>query len=58
MFKEASKKSDHVIWKQADIRTIKLDEKFDFILLSGHAFQVFLTDEDRLKYLGYNFRNI
>ncbi|HAT3991197.1 TPA: class I SAM-dependent methyltransferase [Elizabethkingia anophelis] len=49
MLQEASKKSDHIIWKQADIRTIKLDEKFDFILLSGHAFQVFLTDEDRLE---------
>lgn len=34
-------------WIEGDARNIRLDRKFDFILLSGHAFQVFLTKEDQ-----------
>ncbi|MCW3464951.1 class I SAM-dependent methyltransferase [Chitinophaga nivalis] len=45
----AREKSDKVAWLQADARTLRLSEQFDFILLSGHVFQVFLTDEDREK---------
>jgi ubiquinone/menaquinone biosynthesis C-methylase UbiE len=36
-----------VTWVEADARTIRLDEKFDLIVLTGHAFQVFLTNEDQ-----------
>jgi SAM-dependent methyltransferase len=38
---------DRVAWVQADARTLRLDERFDLILLTGHVFQVFLSDEDQ-----------
>lgn len=38
---------DRVIWIQADARSVRLDERFDLVVLTGHAFQVFLTNEDR-----------
>lgn len=37
---------------EADARTLDLGESFDLIVLTGHAFQVFLTREDRLAVLG------
>jgi SAM-dependent methyltransferase len=36
-----------VTWVQADGRTIRLGKRFDLIVLTGHAFQCFLTDEDQ-----------
>ncbi len=36
-----------VAWVQADARNLDLDERFDLIVLTSHAFQVFLTDEDQ-----------
>lgn len=47
MLEVARKKSDLVTWIQADARALEIPEKFDLIILSGHAFQVFLTDTDR-----------
>jgi ubiquinone/menaquinone biosynthesis C-methylase UbiE len=38
---------DQVTWVQADARTVRLGEKFDLVVLTGHAFQVFLTEEDQ-----------
>ncbi|MBT3556848.1 MAG: class I SAM-dependent methyltransferase [Rhodospirillales bacterium] len=38
---------DQVSWVEGDARTIRLGQKFDLIVLTGHAFQVFLTDDDR-----------
>jgi SAM-dependent methyltransferase len=38
---------DRVRWVQGDGRTIRLDRRFDLVVLTGHAFQVFLTEEDR-----------
>jgi SAM-dependent methyltransferase len=38
---------DRVEWLQADARSLDLGERFDLILLTSHAFQVFLTDEDQ-----------
>lgn len=40
-----------VEWIEADARTLRLERTFDFIILTGHAFQVFLTREDRLAVL-------
>jgi len=40
-----------VRWVQADARTLDLDERFDLILLTGHAFQVFLSDTDQAAVL-------
>ena len=38
---------ERVEWHAGDARTIRLDGRFDLVVLTGHAFQVFLTDEDR-----------
>jgi len=37
----------HVEWVEADARHVRLGRSFDLILLTGHAFQVFLTRADR-----------
>jgi SAM-dependent methyltransferase len=34
-----------VTWVQGDARDLRLEEKFDLVVLTGHAFQVFLTSE-------------
>lgn len=36
-----------VNWVEADARTLRLDQRFDLILLTGHTFQVFLTSTDQ-----------
>lgn len=41
----------HVSWVEADARSLRLGETFDLIVLTGHAFQVFLTDADQLAVL-------
>jgi SAM-dependent methyltransferase len=38
---------DRVTWVEADARSVRLDRRFDLIVLTGHAFQVFLTPEDQ-----------
>ncbi|HTE82339.1 MAG TPA: class I SAM-dependent methyltransferase, partial [Reyranella sp.] len=42
---------DRVQWIQGDARTVRLDRRFDLVVLTGHAFQVFLSDEDRAAVL-------
>jgi ubiquinone/menaquinone biosynthesis C-methylase UbiE len=42
---------DGVTWIEADARQVRLDRQVDLVLLTGHAFQVFLTAEDRLAVL-------
>lgn len=34
-------------WIAADARTLRLGRRFDLVMLTGHAFQVFLTDDDQ-----------
>lgn len=36
-----------VAWVRADARGLRLDRRFDLVLLTGHAFQVFLTERDQ-----------
>lgn len=36
-------------WIEGDARNIRLNREFDLIILSGHAFQVFLTSKDQLE---------
>ena len=36
-----------VTWIEADARTLRLERRFDLILLTGHAFQVFLSLDDQ-----------
>ena len=40
-----------VTWVQADARAVRLGRRFDLVLLTGHAFQVFLTDADQAAVL-------
>lgn len=42
---------DRVRWIEADARTVRLDDRFDLVVLTGHAFQVFLTAADRAAVL-------
>ncbi len=42
---------DQVTWVLNDAATLNLNEKFDLIVLSGHAFQVFLTAGAQLALL-------
>ncbi len=42
---------DQVRWIEGDARSVRIDRRFDLIVLTGHAFQVFLTAEDRAQVL-------
>jgi SAM-dependent methyltransferase len=35
-------------WVVGDARTVRLDRKFDLIIMTGHAFQAFLTEADQI----------
>jgi SAM-dependent methyltransferase len=37
---------ERVDWVEGDARGVALDRRFDLIIMTGHAFQVFLTDAD------------
>ena len=43
---------DAARWVEADARTVRLSESFDLVLMTGHAFQCLLTDDDVLAVLG------
>jgi SAM-dependent methyltransferase len=36
-----------VTWIEADARSVRLGRRFELVLLTGHTFQVFLTDNDQ-----------
>ncbi len=38
--------SKRIRWVQSDAQSLGLDERFDLIVMTGHAFQTLLTDED------------
>jgi SAM-dependent methyltransferase len=40
-----------VEWVAADARTLRLERRYDLVVLSGHAFQVFLARQDQLAVL-------
>lgn len=40
-----------VTWVEGDARTVRLGRTFDLVMLTGHAFQVFLTEQDRAALL-------
>ncbi len=50
--------ADHVTWVAADARTVRLNQCFDLIVLTGHAFQVFLTDDDQRAVLSTISRHL
>lgn len=41
----------NITWVEAFAQNFKLDQKFDLIIMTGHTFQVLLTDEDVLSML-------
>jgi ubiquinone/menaquinone biosynthesis C-methylase UbiE len=43
---KTQKNGGSVRWIEADMRGFRLDQMVDFIVMTGHAFQVFLTDAD------------
>lgn len=43
--------ADKVAWVEADARTVRLDKCFDLVILTGHSFQVFLTEDDQAAVL-------
>ena len=47
-----------VTWLEADARNVRLGRHFDLVLLTGHAFQVFLTPEDQRAVLGTIARHL
>lgn len=49
---------DRVTWIEADARTLDLGHRFDLIVLTGHAFQVFLTDTEQRKVLSAIARHL
>ena len=40
-----------VEWIQGDARALRLNRRFDLVLLTGHAFQVFLTSANQVAVL-------
>ncbi|MDX7988648.1 class I SAM-dependent methyltransferase [Xenorhabdus sp. 12] len=40
-----------ITWIKSDAKNLSLSQKFDLIILSGHAFQVFLTHQERVAVL-------
>jgi SAM-dependent methyltransferase len=51
MLSIARAKTDRVNWIEADARELRLNRRFDLILLTGHAFQVFLNKADQIAVL-------
>lgn len=49
---------DKVRWVEAGAETIDLDERFDLIMLTGHAFQVFLTADQQRAVLATIARHL
>ncbi len=45
-------------WIEADARTLSINRCFDFIYLTGNAFQAFLTDDDQDALLGTVARHL
>jgi ubiquinone/menaquinone biosynthesis C-methylase UbiE len=43
--------AERVRWLQADARNIRINQRFDLIVMTGHVFQVFLSPEDQLAVL-------
>ncbi len=50
--------AERVEWIEADARTLALGRRFKLIYLTGHAFQVFLNDDDALAALSSATRHL
>src|SRR5271156_513842 len=45
MLEQARKRTD-IEWILGDLASVNWDREFDLVVMSGHAFQVFVTDDD------------
>ena len=45
MLDQARKRSD-IEWLRGDLASVRFDREFDFVVMTGHAFQVFVEDSD------------
>ncbi len=52
------KGAERLDWVQADARRADLGRSYDLILMTGHAFQVFLTSDDRARCLATIARHL
>jgi SAM-dependent methyltransferase len=46
MLAEAARSGGPVAWLRDDARTVDVGRRFELVIMTGHAFQVFLTDDD------------
>ena len=51
MLAEAARTPTRVVWRRGDARTVDLGSSFELVVMTGHAFQEFLTDDDVLALL-------
>src|SRR5262245_61471068 len=52
--------ADKVRWIESDGQSLRLGDRFDFIYMTGHAFQALLTDDDAvavLRTMAHHLRN-
>ena len=49
---------ERVTWIQSDAQSLRLERQFDLVVLTGHAFQVFLTDDDQRAVLSTIARHL
>jgi len=49
---KAKPHGEHVEWVESSAQTYKSQQRFDLIVMTGHAFQILLTDADALAVLG------
>lgn len=50
--------AERVTWVQDDARMASLGRRYDLIVMTGHAFQVFLSDDDRAQCLSVIARHL
>ncbi|GAB2174644.1 class I SAM-dependent methyltransferase [Dongia sp. agr-C8] len=41
-------RDERVEWREGDARSVRLDRKFDLVIMTGNAFQAFLSDADQV----------
>jgi SAM-dependent methyltransferase len=46
MLAEAARGETAVAWRRGDARTVEVGRRFDLVIMTGHAFQVLLSDRD------------
>jgi SAM-dependent methyltransferase len=51
MLAQAARAATSVVWLAGDARTVDAGQRFELAIMTGHAFQVFLTDDDVLALL-------